>query len=1013
MLPSNPFPQLVPQRAVRVVQRLEEMVWKPLGPVDCEFGGSFKKHFSLDEAVALDFSSMQKPFFWGQLFDQAWFRLRLPDYSNVERVYLHWKDQGEGTLYLGGVPTYGFDVAHRRCRLPGGVKEAYIEGLCLQSAIWHPDATGMDGRGSRFDGVDLCQRDEQAWHVLHDFKALLDLAIDEGARVNKGEPLRLSGAGYLSPVHSTSVLFRRLLKALDNAADALDAGGLEAAGASLVESYSRLEGQAERITAVLTGHAHIDLVWLWPESCGEYKAVHTFSTMQRLLNEYPEFRFAYSQPFSYRAVEKRSPALMNGVRESMREGRWECLGATDVESDTQLPCGEGLLRSFLLGQRWHKLTQGKISPVLWIPDVFGYAGCLPQIMSQVGVKYFFTTKLTWSNIHLFPYSSFVWRGIDGSEVLAHVTQENGYNQQASAVELRRGANAYRQSDVDDAFLAPTGFGDGGGGVTEEMCERARRYRNLAGMPETRWGGVVPFFERLAERMPSLPVYQGELYLEYHRGVFTTHGDLKAVFRNCERALQTWEAVRCATGGGEVDEVHWRRLVFAQFHDFIPGSSIREVYEMGIPELAALAQLALRESVQELASAGEPAVFNPLPVPKIVLRKGADGCDIAHELAPLSGSILRELPALKPVASVCATPTSLSSAQVSAEFDEFGRVAKLRFGDRQLPLQSPLAQFAVHPDYPTAFEAWDIDRQSLSLGGPIQCAAVGKASGTDLEASVEFFVRLTERSSAVIKYRLDAFLPILHICCDLDWQDEHTLLRLLFPTSYSGRMARFGIPFGSVLRGQQPGNPQDEAAFESPASRWAMVLDDSGAEGLGLVTEAKYGFSCRDGMLGVSLVRSPYITGSEPGASKMFPKSLRRSPSEVCHTDVGRHCIRLAVCLQTHETPRDLLAPTLADSLFTNPVFYTGAPISAGLLSLEGGDSLVPCWAKPASDGKGWILRLHETLGRRGVAKPRLAEGWSISCSDVFESTPSELAPLEDISFTPFQILTMRLSPRDP
>ena len=256
---------------------------------------------------------------------------------------------------------------------------------------------------------------------------------------------------------------------------------------SLKEAYAKFAGQSERIRAVLTGHAHIDLVWLWPERCSEYKATHTFSTMNRLMDLYPEFVFGYSQPASYDAVKRISPRLMDQVKKRIARGSWEPVGATEVESDTLIACGEALARSFIVGQKGFRRLQGKPSRILWIPDVFGYSGCLPQIMRQTGVDYFFATKLTWSSINLFPYSSFVWKGIDGSEVLVHVTQENGYNMSASAEEIRRGARAYRQADVHDEYLCPTGLGDGGGGTTRGNVREGAALRVDRGHAGNRMG----------------------------------------------------------------------------------------------------------------------------------------------------------------------------------------------------------------------------------------------------------------------------------------------------------------------------------------------------------------------------------------------------------------------------------------------------------------------------------------------------------------------------------------------
>ncbi|HEX4141582.1 MAG TPA: glycoside hydrolase family 38 C-terminal domain-containing protein, partial [Candidatus Methylacidiphilales bacterium] len=1002
MLPDNPFLQLTLPRVHAAVGRLQALLWQEVAPVACSFAGAGAVPVTWEAAHKLKFKSIQLPFHWGRLFDVGWFKLVLPPVLPKGQLYLNWQDQGEGTAYVDGVPYFGFDVAHRHCPLPEAPGEIFMESLCLQSAIWHPEATGLDPQGSKLSRAAIVTRNDLAWETLHDLRTLYDLALEESKAHDPASPPKLSGAGFQPLPNLLSPLYRRVLRTLDDAVNAFDREGLPGLRQSLRNAYRVLEGRTEMVRAVLTGHAHIDLVWLWPERVGEYKTTHTFATMNRLMDAYPEFIFGSSQPAVIESVEKISPRLMRQVRRRIASGRWETLGATLVESDTLMACGEALARSFMLGQQSFAQLQGKASRVLWIPDVFGYSGCLPQIMRQAGVDYFFTTKLTWSNINAFPYSSFVWRGIDGSEVLAHVTQENGYNQTAVPEELRRGARAYRQSDVHEEFLCPTGYGDGGGGVTEEMCERARRMKSLAGLPETAWGRVDDFFDRLAQVRARLPVWQGELYLEYHRGVLTTHGDLKAGFRACERALQTWEAARCASGGGEIDEQPWRRLIFAQFHDYIPGSSIWEVYEEGLPELAAITENALESAARDLGHGESRSLFNPLPVERIhVLEDGSK----AVRLLPLTGAPFAELRALEPARPVIATTKKIESGQVRAKFDAKGRVTALAFGENEVPLHGPLGELVLYPDQPHNFEAWDIDRQTLSLGSAVEFpakASIVQAGG--VQGAVEFTRKLGRKSSVSVRYRLDAFQPILHLEYEIDWHEEQTLLKVLFPTAYNGRLARFGAPFGSVRRGQQPGAPSDEAMFESAGSRWAIVMDDADSEGLAFVTEAKYGFSCREGVLGVSLVRSPRVTGEDAGNARLFPEPLRRGAKRPAFSDQGRHVIRLAISLHTAQTPRALLAPMLADTLFTAPLAYTGPATSAGLLGIDGLESVVPCWAKPAADGKGWVLRLHETMGRRGKIRVRLSEGLQAFRSELSEK-PSAGA-VNEVEVAPYELVSL-------
>jgi len=995
-------------RVISSLARLKESIWEQVGTVECFFGGAVPRARGFQEALELKYRKVRLPFEWGRVFDEGWFELVVPVWP--EDGYLCWRDDGEGTLLVDGVPFYGFDVAHRHCKLPVTPARLHMHSLCLQSAIWHPDASGLGKSGSRLVEASIQRRDDAAWHLYHDLLALFDLAGE--LMKMKGltpTPEAGPGAGWQPPIEHAPVVLRRLLRGLDDTVNALDLGGVEAARGRAAEVFEWLRGQHERVKAVLTGHAHIDLVWLWPERVTAYKGCHTFATMNRLMDQYPEFRFSCSQPALLEAVESVSPALMEKVRARVHSGRWECTGAAYVESDTLLACGEALARSFLVGQDCFRAINGRPARTLWLPDVFGYSACLPQIMCQTGVDSFFTTKLTWSNLNKFPHSSFVWRATNGSEVLCHVTQETGYNQTVSAGDLRKGSRGHRQSDIHDEFLAPTGFGDGGGGVTEEMCERARRYRSMASLPAVEWGRVEDFFKRLSKLRPELPVWQGELYLEYHRGALTSHSDLKNTFRLAERGLQAWEAVRCALGGGPLEERVWKRMVFAQFHDYIPGSSVWEVYEEAIPELRALQKNALVSAVKELSWAKEKkgiSLFNPLPLPRTVVLEGARE---AVSLPPLSGAPVSSLEQVRAATTVEAGKSFLRSGAVEAVFDKQGFIARLTFDGFEIPIQGPLARPVIHPDFPHSFEVWEIDRQTLSLEKEFGGFSWSECSGSDsLCASVTFQGALGAASQVAVTYSLDAFHKVLLIDYDIEWREESTLLRIEFPTAFQSRSTRFGAPFGSVLRCQQPGDPRSEAMFESPASRWMTIQDDGGGTGLSILAESKYGFSCRDGLAAVSLLRGVKATGEERNFSRLLPSHLRHGGKRAVFTDQGHHRIRIALAASMDHAPRTQTAAALAETVFGDVLEYHGAPVSGGFLGLEGGESLVPCWAKPAADGRGWILRLHEVLGRRGEARLCLSPGFTARTTDLSES--SKGSAVKTLCFGPNEILSVRILP---
>jgi len=779
----------------------------------------------------------------------------------------------------------------------------------------------------------------------------------------------------------------------------------------LKETFARLRDGNPRLKAVLTGHAHIDLVWLWPERIGEAKALHTFATVNRLMDLYPEFRFAYSQPASYRAVAGRSPRLAEAVAARIRQGRWQATGAMEVESDTQLPHGEALARSLLLGQEGFRQLTGRSARLLWLPDVFGYSACLPQLMKLAGVDWFFTTKLTWSAITRFPYSSFLWRGNDGSEVVAHVTQNAGYNNRLDLEELDANAWGHVQADVHPEFLHPTGYGDGGGGPTEEMCERARRLAGLAGMPTTAWDQPEDFFARLEARRHQLPVHQGECYLEYHRGVLTTHGVLKDAFRALERALQVREAVAVASGSTPDLKQAWRRMVFAQFHDYIPGSSVADVYHEGIPELRRLAAEQLENASAELSSRrGRWQAFNPLPQAWKGWVNSPDSTQPQWiEIPPLCSSPL-DAGSPAPTAAEIRGKT-LRNGHVTVQIGEHGWLQQLEIDGREIALNGPAARAVLYPDTPANYDAWDIDRHTLGLGSEVDTKPSFKVeSKGPAEVVLAVSRSLGKASSLTLRYRLEAGSSVLRLEAEIDWHEERALLKLHFPTSYRGRNARFGAPFGSVLRVQQPGELGAEAQWEVPGSRWAAVSHEDGAEGLALITEAKYGFSAKDGELTVSLLRSARITGCE-GDRYSVPQDLHRHVPASTQSDQGRHQIRLALGAYESGAVHHQHPAALADTLFNTPLIYRGQTRSAGLLSIDAAPTLIPAWAMPVGKHR-WVLRLHEVAGRPGAAQLQLADGWKASRCSLDGCT--ELSPLKarKLSFRPYEIVSVLLH-QDP
>lgn len=1002
------FPQFTLQRLNSVLTRLSGQIWHSPVPVGLSKAAETNEPVPFSRLKKVDFQSVEAPLHWGRLFHYTWFRLDLPRSTDSGQRYLRWREQGEATLYVGGKPFYGFDVAHRCAPIPDGIRTAHVESMCCQSAIWHPSATGLDEEGSCLEGAEVVLRNDEAWHAWHDLVVLREVLVAQIEALPDAQAYLTERPGVRPPFGKLPAWVRSVIDSIDRAIDDWETKGLPALRKSLARLYRRFPAEWHQLRATMVGHAHIDLVWLWPEGTGESKAVHTFATVLRLMETYPEFRFSYSQPASYEAVTRLTPELVEPIRERIDQGRWEMLGAAYVESDTVLTSGEGLLRSLMMGQESRTPWTLDRARVLWLPDVFGYAGCLPQLMKMADIDWFYTNKVAWRRVTPFPHSSFRWRGTDGTEVLAHVSFEvnHSYNGTATVKELHDAVLTQKQSAVHREALVPTGYGDGGGGPTEEMCERARRLANLVSVPKAEWGGVEQFFDRMESVQDELPVWSGEIYLEMHRGTYTTQSHMKSAYRAAERGLQTWEAVHCATGHGGIDREMWKRVIFAQFHDALPGSSYHETYAELVPELEQIADGAVDRASQALAGPkGEACLFNPLPQTVSTVVRDEEEGDRMISVPSLSG-VSADAPAIDGLSSVSVKGHTLSNDRTRVVFNSAGEIRSMSVDGSPVALTESGGQFWVYPDHPHDFDAWEIDHDALRLGTRTRGGRLVESSGDGGVAGDMVFERTLpdDAGSVRIRYQLRAGEPYIRVSCEVDWQKTEALLRIVFPTDYRGSNARFGAPFGSVLRPQMPGRPGDEAYWESPASRWAMVTDDGEGDGFYLVTEAKYGFEAKEGSLAVTLLKSAAQTGERRQDASSAPSSLRVS-GRARFTDLGIHRIDLAFGRFDSEAPREEMPASLADTLYTLPIAYQGDPVQSGFIGVQGGASLVPAWARPFSKER-WLLRLHETLGRRGEAQIQLEPGYVLEAVGVGDTLRDETSTR--IQFKPYQVLSFMI-----
>ncbi|MFW6097133.1 MAG: hypothetical protein ACOC9Z_03610 [Chloroflexota bacterium] len=596
----------VPQKIEKQLAEIREAAYREVKPITrfkfCEEPTRAGVH---NEPAAPDFDDSDWADFtvgetWGGYDVTAWFRTRVtvPEAWREQRVYLRFlvgpRDGGGSTaetmLYVNGEPLQGIDVWHEEAWLPPELLRAGEIEVALKA--WSGVLDVPERR--RFKVAQLILVDEASEALTQTTRVLLEAitCLDEKELRRMLLLQALNEAfGCLDFARARSTAF------YDSVAVAWDC---------LQGHLAALEGaegtMKPHVSAV--GHAHIDLAWLWRLRHSREKAARTFSTALHLMREYPEYRFTHSSPQLFKFLKEDYPDIYARVKERIAEGRWEVTGGMWVESDVNIPDGESLARQFLLGQQYLREEFGVTCRLLWLPDVFGYTWSLPQIARQSGIEYFLTSKISWNQFNRFPYDTFRWRGIDGTELLTYfITTPSEdethltYNGQLSPRDVMGTWDLYNQKETNHELLTLYGWGDGGGGPTREMLASGRVLKDLPGFPTVRQELPEDFFERLAQQLPheKLPVWDGELYLELHRGTYTSQAYNKRANRKAEILYHNaeWLSVVAAVFAGVRDQEDltgfgnlsglglregWELLLLNQFHDILPGSSIREVYE---------------------------------------------------------------------------------------------------------------------------------------------------------------------------------------------------------------------------------------------------------------------------------------------------------------------------------------------------------------------------------------------------------------------------------------------------
>jgi alpha-mannosidase len=775
--------------------------------------------------------------------------------------------------------------------------------------------------------------------------------------------------------------------------------------ARLAEQQRRFPPQGE---VAMTGHAHIDLAWLWPYEETRRKLRRSFSTALALMQAAPEFRFNQSTAHYYAQIEADDPALFAAIRERVAAGAWEPTGGMWVEPDTNMPCGESLARQILYGQRYFERVFGHTHRVCWLPDCFGFSPALPQLLRQGGMDSFVTTKVTWSETNKFPHDLFWWEGLDGSRVLAHSFDNPiaGYNGEARPGCVAPTWANFRAKTRHPETLLAIGYGDGGGGPTPQWIDNERLMRELPALPRARWARIDEFLDRAHESAAATdatPTWRGEIYLELHRATLTTQSGVKRRHRRAEAALLTAETAASlahllGAPAPQSLEPQWRVLLKNQFHDILPGSSVREVYQDAEAELDGVIAAGRAQQQRALAAIADTlpkgalddglVIVNPSLSARPLRLTLDDGAFVAADatVAPLAITVVSRA-ALAPPPGLSIDKRRLENATLRVEIGDDGTIASLVHKPaRREALGGRGNQLWLYPqDKPRAWDAWDVEEDYAARGEEWR-AVDSIAIVEDSPHRVALRVERTWRSSRVVQtYSLAANGRRLDIDTFIDWCDRRVLLRALTPANVRAERAAFECAFGVVTRPTHRNTSWDEAQFEVAGHRFADLSEPG--FGLALLNDAKYGHSARDNVLGLSLVRSPVLP--DPLADE---GEQRFTYALMPHAGSWREG-------GVREEAEDLNQPLLV---------APARGLAAGTLSPLGCDGLAAGLGalKAAEDRDGLILRVYEPAGARGPFALRLPDGWrDAGAVDLLEQPG---APQAEGALAPFEVRSWRL-----
>ncbi|MFD9430182.1 alpha-mannosidase [Streptomyces sp. NPDC060002] len=972
--------------------------------------------FAEAEAAVYEPFAMDTP--WGPPWGTTWFRMRgqVPAEWAGRRVEAvidlgfvgDWPgNQAEALVHLtDGTPLKAVNPLNQY--VPIGNPAAGGESIdYLVEAASNPDILANDFAGPTLLGdvltagdrplytfrrADIAVLDEEVWHLDLDLQVLRELMVHLGEH----EPRR-----------------HEIMHALDRAMDALDLDDVSGSAAAVREVLapvlaSPAHASAHTISGV--GHAHIDSAWLWPIRETKRKTSRTFSNVTSLAEEYDDFIFACSQAQQYEWVRDNYPQVWARIQESVKKGQWAPVGGMWVESDGNLPGGEAIARQLVHGKRFFIEHFGIETKGVWLPDSFGYNAAYPQLAKLAGNDWFLTQKISWNQTNKFPHHTFWWEGIDGTRIFTHFPPVDTYNARFSGEEMDRAVRNYSEKGGGTRSLAPFGWGDGGGGPTREIMERARRLADLEGSPKVVVEHPDTFFAKARAEYPDAPVWVGELYLELHRATYTTQARTKQGNRRSEHKLreaELWATTAALHAPGyaypyaKLDRL-WKTVLLHQFHDILPGSSIAWVHREAEAEYARVAEeleVLTAEAVTALGGerqSGSLRVFNTSPYGRAEVVRTPEGAP-AYVEVPASGSA--PLTGAEPPRPVTVSGRVLDNGLVRVQVAEDGTLSSvydLRADREVLADQGNLLR--LHTDLPNCWDAWDIDKHYQNrYTDLLEPDAVTVVEEDPLVGAIRVTRAFGKGSTITQTITLRAGSPRVDFETDIDWHEAEKILKAAFPVDIRAPHSSAEIQFGHIQRPTHTNTSWEAARFEVSGHRWVHIGEPG--YGVAVINDSTYGHDVsrtvrEDGgtttTVRLSLVRAPRIPDPE--------------------ADQGRH--RFSYALLPGASIEDAVAEGYSLNLplrVADAADATPEPV----VSVDGEGVTVEA-VKLADDESGdVVVRLYESRGGRSTGT--LRTGFPLAGAQVTDLLERPLEPAvvgEDgtvaVVLRPFQILTLRL-----